>query len=128
MENNEEEKNDYGSVTVGRGSSVQREIKIVSYLRAQYKDHRLVSCCLLEDDSYVLLVENPSSTGRSDKQTMRLSKESASALISTFMMYNAMKGIDSQEMVKESANGTQIGIDYSNDLNQELLKSSPTNP
>lgn len=106
----------YGVVTVGYGSSQQQELKIVDYVRSSYKDHRVASCCLIEDGTFLISVENLQSSGRNPTNNMRLSKESFAALLSNCILYMNIKGMDVESMVRESMNGENIGYHFSDNL------------
>ena len=73
--------NKYGVATVGLGTSQEREIPIEQCVKSLYKDNRLVSIVKLEDDSFILSVENPGSSGRATQTSMWLSRESFISLI-----------------------------------------------
>ena len=55
----QEEKVSIGKVTVGFGTAEQREMGIVDFVQANFKDHRLISISQIEDGSIVTVVENP---------------------------------------------------------------------
>lgn len=107
---------DYGTVTVGTESLTPKELKIVDFVQSQYKDNRLISVSMLEDDSYVLAVENPVSTGRAIQSTMRLSKESLMGLISGIFLYFECKKEDMGTALKEATGKNLIDYTFSDNL------------
>lgn len=108
--------NDYGKIKVGVGTSEQHELKITEFVRADYKDNRVVSFCAIEDGSFVGAVENPPSTGRNTQSTIWLSKESMIGLISTAMLYFNIKGEDMDALLKETVRGEMIEYTLSDNL------------
>lgn len=84
----EQEKETYGFVTeIDRLTKEKRELEIKSFVRAKFKDHRLMTVSLLEDGNYLLCIENPESTGRSTQQIMKLSKESLVGLFTAITLF-----------------------------------------
>lgn len=111
-----DEKDDYGTVTVGYGKPDEKEIPIVEFIKSTYKDDRIVSVAKLEDDTYVLSVENVTSSGRNPQNTMRLSKESFIGLLSTALLYLNVKGEDMIELTKQSIDGNMLRYHLSSNL------------
>lgn len=97
------EQSPYGNITVGHGTSFQKEIGITEYIQAHYKDNRLISISGLEDGSILAAVENPMSTGRNTQSTIWLSKESFIGMLGTAMLYFSAKGEDMAELMKDAA-------------------------
>lgn len=94
-------KKSIGTVTLGYGSSGQREVEIKDFLRCEHEDHRLISIVKTEEDGYLFCVENPASTGRSTEQKMYLTEGSAVALFSTYMLYFTHHGVDMQQLFEK---------------------------
>lgn len=112
-----EKENKYGTVTVGYGSHVEKEIPILDFVQSQYKDHRLITTAKLEDGSYLISVENPESSGRNTKNTMRLSEESYIGLVSNAFLYFSAKGESMEELMKESIDKkNEIEYSFSDNL------------
>ncbi|MDF2931236.1 MAG: hypothetical protein K0R36_567 [Chryseobacterium sp.] len=120
MENTLEENENYGKATIGFGTPEQKELNIVEFLQAEYKDNRLMSVVMLEDESFIFSVENPVSSGRAPHQSMRLGKESAIGMLSTILLYfNAKLGEEGmQEAIKEAS--VRNEINYSTSKNFKL--------
>lgn len=117
MENKEapEEGNDYGKIITGDGT----QIAVADYVRANYKDNRLISVSTLEDGSYVLVIENPASSGRATSNQMWLSQESVIGLVGTIMLHMEAKGINMEQLMRAAVNpGTNL-IYYSMSDNLE---------
>lgn len=110
-------KETYGKVTVGYGGIEQRELEIVEYVQAKFKDNRLISISKLEDDTMVLSVESPPSTGRNAQSTIWLSKDSLIGLLSTASLYLAIKGEDLSEMIEDIV-GEEVNYGVSDNLEQ----------
>lgn len=92
----------YGTATVGVGKPEQREIPIADYIRFQFKDFRLLSVAsLVDDEGYVVSVENPPSSGRTSGQNMWLSEESLSALFAAIVLYFKAKGTPIEDISKK---------------------------
>jgi hypothetical protein len=75
------------NTTYGKVKTPEGEFDIVDYIQLSCVDHRLISIVKLSDESFMFIVENPSTTGREPKQQMRLTKESMIALYTTFSLY-----------------------------------------
>jgi len=110
----------YGKITVGFGTSAERELDVVSYVSTKYKDNRLVSVSELEDGSFVGVVENPASTGRNPQSIIWLSKESFIGLISTAIMYLNMKKEDVEKLLEEAVSKEAVEYSYSDNLSDFL--------
>lgn len=106
----------YGKITVGFGTPEQRELKIIEFLKTTFKDNRVISVSLIEDESFACVVENVTSSGRNEQSTIWLSKESMIGLVSTVMIYFNMKGQDIEELLKQSVDGDNIQYTYSDNL------------
>jgi hypothetical protein len=118
MEENTEEKYKYGSVVVGCGlGQIQKELAVIDFVQSEYKDHRLITTALLEDNSYIVSVENPESSGRNSSNTLRLSEESYIGLVSNAYLYFTAKGMDMEAMLKNAIDQKhQIEYSYSDNL------------
>jgi hypothetical protein len=107
---------DYGTATVGYGTSDQREIKVIDFVKARFNDDRLISVCTLENnEGYIVSVENPKSTGRSNQQLF-LSSESFSAVFSTMTIFLQCKEFDPTSFFNIGTNGGTIDYSFSPNL------------
>lgn len=118
------EESTYGYVTAGAGTDRERKIEITEFVRAQYKDYRLTSISMLDDDSYVLSVENPASSGRNGQSSIWLSKESLVAMIATTLLYFQIKGEPLNELLKEATDHESIDYSFSDNLNPIQLNDT----
>lgn len=116
----------YGKITIGCGSKDEKELEIVDFIRANFIDNRLVSICKIEDESFLLSVENPSSTGRATQSTMWLSKESLTGLLTTIMLYFNVKEEDMDEMFEQIAKDKEVNYTCSDNLKPLLSVSLKT--
>lgn len=105
-----------GKITVGYGTAEQRELEIVDFVQAEFKDHRLISISQIEDGSLVAVVENPASSGRNTQATIWLSKESFVGMLSTAFLYFSAKGEDLGELMKSVVESEDISYTYSDNL------------
>lgn len=104
-------KRSIGKVVVAAGSSQQEEIEIKDFITCVYPDHRLISISNLEKKAgYVLAVENPESSGRSN-QKMWLSHESFMGLIATACIYLSHNNIDVSKEAEKML-GEEIKFNY----------------
>jgi hypothetical protein len=124
MENNNKES--LGKIVVGYGSPEEKSIEIKDYIQAGYIDHRVITVAALEDDSYVLTVENPVSTGRASQQSIRLSHESFIGLIHASFLYFGCKGIEIGEELKKCVSRDDIEYSYSDNLHEYVQPKHPT--
>jgi hypothetical protein len=106
----------YGKVTVGYGTNAQKELEIVDFVQAHFKDNRTISISQIEDGSFVGTVENPLSTGRNPQSSIWLSKESFIGLISTALLYFNIKGEDLENILRESTKGNDVDYSFSDNL------------
>ena len=111
----------YGKITVGYGTPDQKELQIVDFLQAQFKDHRLISISEIEDGSIASAVENPPSTGRHSQASIWLSKESLIGLLSTAILYFNLKGEDLEDLFKQAVAKDEIEYTYSDNLTPKNL-------
>ena len=112
MENNKS----YGTVKTDEGDGIIGQVEIKDFIQSSFKDNRLITVATLADDTVVLLVENPISTGRATKSVMRLSPDSFSGLYSAILMYMACKNIDPIEFSKQSHKDNSVEYTYSDNL------------
>ena len=90
-----------GKITIGVGSSMQRDLEVTDFIQTVFPDNRIISVADIEDGTIMCSVENPESTGRAPKQSMWLSKESFAGLISLGILYYSRKGIDLKEEIED---------------------------
>ena len=112
----QEEKVSRGKVTVGFGTAEQREMEIIDFVQAEFKDHRLISISEIEDGSLVTVVENPKSSGRNTQATIWLSKESFVGILSTAFIYFSAKGQDLGKLMQEAVERNKIDYTFSDNL------------
>lgn len=112
----DDKKKSFGTVTVGAGTAQSREIEIREFIQCAYKDRRLVTVSKLEDDTFVLVVENPESTGRHTTNKMWLSQESFIGLLASSMLYLKQTGLDLDKLVKDTLDTEQIHFSCSPNL------------
>ena len=108
----------YGKVIQTDDYGKQTPIAVADFVQATYKDSRLISVAGLADNTFIIAVENPESTGRNPKQQMRLTKESLVGLLSTIMLYYDCKQEDLIELTKGSINHGKIDYQCSDNLKQ----------
>lgn len=105
-----------GKVTVGFGTAEQKEMEIIDFVQAEFKDHRLISISEIEDGSLVTVVENPKSTSRNTQATIWLSKESFIGMLSTAFIYFSAKGEDLGKLMQTAVENNQIDYTFSDNL------------
>jgi hypothetical protein len=116
-----------GKATVGYGTSEQREMEILDFFQSEYKDHRLITFCQLEDGSFVATIENPTSTGRSPQSNIWLSKESMIGLIATGLLYFESRGEKVSELLQQSVEKGMINYTFSDNLKQIAIEKNKDN-
>lgn len=102
MENNQEKPN-YGKVVTPEG-----QLAVIDFVRAQYKDHRVISVASVEDGSFIISVENPESTGRNPSNKMWLSKESLVGLFSTISLLFEAKDMDMRDLLNDTVDPSRL--------------------
>jgi hypothetical protein len=106
-----------GKITVGEEGQ-KKQLEIIDFVQAQFKDNRLIAIAGIEDGTLVLSIENPLSTGRSGQTNIWLSKESALGLMSTCFLYFGCKGENIEKLFMDSvANNDLIDFTCSDNLN-----------
>lgn len=108
--------NKNGTITVGFGTPEQKELAIVEYVQAEYKNCRLITVSEIEDGSICCVVENPKSTGRHEQAKIWLSKESFIGMVTTAMLFMNCKGEDFEQAIKEATGGEAIRYRFSDGL------------
>ena len=106
----------YGKITVGYRTSEQKELQVIDFLQAKFKDNRVISISQIEDGTFIGAVENPPSTGRNTQATIWLSKESLIGLLSTAMLYFNIKGEDLHSLLEQSVSSEDIDYSFSDNL------------
>ena len=68
---------DIGTITLQSPDGTPgRTLQLTDLVRATYKDHRFCTVARAEDNTFLLAVENPTSTGRAALSQMYLSEDS----------------------------------------------------
>lgn len=111
-----EEKKSIGKVEVIDGDTHQpiKTVEITEMVRSVFKDHRMCTVARTEENTFVLAVENPSSTGRLPKSQMHLSEESMIALINCVFLFYRHHNIDIEQKMKEVIDSDTIHFEYDN--------------
>lgn len=101
MSTDEQQPETYGEITcVGDKPGEHKKLKILDFYQCEFKDHRLISVLGIEDETIVVGVENPPSSGRAISQTMRLSMESFVGIVSSMLFYLRAKGYTEDKFTK----------------------------
>ena len=90
----------------------KKKMKVTDMVRSIFQDNRLITIAKLEDNTFVLSIENPISSGRNTQQLMRLTEESFYALHYTYSLYFHAKKIDLEEKLKEFIEKKEINYEY----------------
>lgn len=115
-----EKEHDYGHATIGYGTPEEQKVAIIEFIKADFKDNRLISCIKLENESIIIAVENPASSGRDPLQSMMLSKESAIGIMSTLTLYFNSTEKDLIKTMEESAGRNDINYSCSHNIKPNL--------
>ena len=115
--NSKKKKKDYGSITVGAGTSSVKQLKVEEFVTAEFVGKRIIHVAKIEDGSYSVTVENPVSTGRASQQSMWLSRESMIGVLTTMMLYFQVKGEDLSKELDFTVNGNELKYNCSDNLN-----------
>ena len=93
------EKKGIGTISIGNDitGEVEREIALVEAVRSVYKDHRMCTVARSEENTFVLSIENPESSGRCTLAAMHLTEDSMLSLVVAVMAYYTHRGIDMNE-------------------------------
>ena len=102
---------DYGNVV--------RTIEMTDMVRSVFSDHRMCTVARTEDNSFVLSVENPESTGRHPKSQMHLTEESMLAMVNAVFLYYMHHDIDINEKMQAIVNSDTINFEYIDEVTQK---------
>jgi len=104
-----------GTITIcdfdGQGS---REVEITDIVRSVFRDHRFCTVARGEDNTFVLAVENPRSSGRNPLAQIYLTEESMLALVNCICLYYLRKGVDIASKMQELVDSDTIEFEYNN--------------
>lgn len=119
-----------GTAVVGLGSESPREVKIINVVQATYKDHRLVTVSEGDnEEGYFIAVENPSTSGRANLNSMWLTKESFIACLSSMIAFCNMRGISIEGEFKKICVNNEITYNHNGDDMKEFdTNQSPVAP
>lgn len=112
------EEKSYGKITVGTGTTIQKDLQVLDMVQAQFTDNRLITCAGIEGNTFLLAVENPESTGRATSMKMWVSRESFFALITTALMYLNAKRLDAKDELQKCVRSGDINYCFSDNLQQ----------
>ena len=90
----------------------KKQLAIVDYIQSAFVGGRIVTVAKLEDNTYVLSVENTVSSGRALQSQMRLTEESFLALISSCMLYFHHNDIDLKEKLQSIMTSEALNYTY----------------
>lgn len=103
-----------------------REIDIVEFLSGDFRDGRKVSVYETEESSFIMLVENPETSGRAIKSEIHLSKESFIALMSMMHLFLDARGRDLNQLLQQEIKQNEITYSCSNTLTKNIEMSTDT--
>lgn len=111
-----------GTVTItdDYGNEI-RKIEMTDMVRSVFIDHRLCSVARTEENSFVLVVENPSTTNRHPRQQIHLTEESMLALINAVFIYYMHHDIDIKEKMGALVDSDTIEFEYIDETKQNEL-------
>lgn len=104
---------DIGTLTLtSPDGTPNRTLRLTNLVRCAYKDHRLCTVARAEDNTFLLAVENPASTGRAALSQMYLSEESMLAIASCIVLYYEHNGIDISDKFEEIVNSKHVEYEF----------------
>lgn len=107
-----EEKKSKGTIDLYDGCN-SRKMEITDWVRGTYKDHRLCSVIRTEENTFVLSVENPTSSGRAVQSNIHLTEDSMLAMMSSILIYYEHHGIDITKRMAELVNSDSMNYEFS---------------
>ena len=109
-----------GTVTITDDfGNVVRKVEMTDMVRSTFSGHRLCSVARTEDNTFVLVVENPESTGRYPKRQMHLTEESLLAIMSAVFLYYMHHNIDINEKMLSIVDSDTINFEYIDEITKE---------
>ena len=81
-------------------------------VRSVFKDHRMCTVARTKENTFVLAIENPSSTGRLPMSQMHLSEESMMALVNSIFLFYRHNNIDIEQKMKEIIDSDSVNFEY----------------
>lgn len=94
-----------GKCTIGYGSDTPQEIEIEKFYQFEYTDGRVCIVYELEDDTFILRVENPATSGRLCETQIRLSRDSFIGLMGVMAIFFSSEVGDIGEILKWTMGG-----------------------
>ena len=82
------------------GHHLLRKLAFTDIIRATFIDHRLVTVARSTANTFCLVVENPSSSGRGVQAKIHLTEASMLSLMATIIIYYNHKKIDIEQMMR----------------------------
>lgn len=101
-----------GFVKMRDGEGGVHEVALTNMVRSHFKDNRLCTVAKTEQDSFVLAIENPPSSGRCTCNQMHLTEDSMLALFGAVCSYYIHQGIDLNKRMKELIDSDTVDIEY----------------
>ena len=89
-----------------------KEVEITDMVRSVFKDHRMCTVARTEENTFVLAIENPSSTDRLPMSQMHLSEESMIALVNSIFLFYHHNNIDIEQKMKEIIDSDSVNFEY----------------
>lgn len=110
----ENKKKVIGKVTIHDEHTKQtiKEIEITDMVRSVFNDHRMCTIARTEDNTFVLAIENPASTGRLPMSQIHLSEDSMLALVNGIFLFYHHNNIDIEQKMKEIVDSDSIIYEY----------------
>ncbi len=112
--------NDEGTKSIGKvyilDSATQKplsEVAITDMVRSTFKDHRMCTVARTEENTFVVAIENPPSTGRLSLSQMHLTEDSMIALVSCISLFYEHNKIDLRQKVKDILMSDTLNFEYS---------------
>lgn len=106
---------DYGSVKFGTPDDYT-EVKIQDSLFGSFNDGRVISIRHLENDKYVLAVENPSDSIRDKFCSMLLTHDTLMAIFYLLCHYTESRSLKLDDELERMMDGNDINIEMSDNL------------
>lgn len=106
---------DYGSIKFGTPDDYT-EVKVKDSLSGSFNDGRVISIQHLENDTYVLAVENPSDSIREKFSYMQLTHDTLVAILYSLYHYVEGRKLNLADELNRMMVGKEINIEVSDNL------------
>lgn len=117
-----------GYATIGTATATRQQVEILDFVQATFADNRVASTVELVDDTFILSIENPFSSGRNPHQSIRVGRESFIGLLLTSFLYLDGKGINVAELLAKAIGNEELNYSFSEGIKPTFGRDTTPKP